>query len=97
MELFFLPVNEGFVFLLNFKMARNPQKLLQRNQALLARIKVVKNKNPKWRWECVLDEVAKEFFLEVSTVRKIVSNPTYIGDTVALSATSQVAINFPIA
>lgn len=47
-------------------------KLHQRNTDVLRRIKEVKRRNPKWKFSCVLEDVANEFYISVDTVKRII-------------------------
>lgn len=52
-------------------MARNQSLLQQRNQYIKERYRNLKKKNPKWRYEALVEEVSKEVFLSPIMVVKI--------------------------
>jgi len=56
-------------------MALSRPNLLKRNQKVLDAFRRIKTKNPKWRTECVIDEVANEMCISSITVGRILKNP----------------------
>ena len=52
-------------------MPHNPQKILERNEHIRCRFRVVRKKNPKWTIIAVIEEVANEVWLSPATVSKV--------------------------
>lgn len=51
-------------------MSRNQSELKRRQLDIVAALRRVRDRNPKWRYECVVEEVAREFYLSPSTIVK---------------------------
>lgn len=52
-------------------MSHSPERINKRNEKLRERFKVIRKSNPKWTIIAVLDAVADEFYIEPTTVAKI--------------------------
>lgn len=55
-------------------MSRTPELLTKRNEAVKKSFKEIKMKNPKWRFDALVDEVASKFFLSRITIIKILKD-----------------------
>lgn len=53
-------------------MARNPELTQQRNQHIVNRFRYIRRKNPRWRIEFIIEQVAQEVFLSSVTVVNII-------------------------
>ncbi len=53
-------------------MAKRNEILVKRNIAVRLRFQQITQKNPKWRTNAVLDELAKEFYLSNRTIEAII-------------------------
>lgn len=56
-------------------MARDKELLYQRNLKVHERFRYHRKKNPKWKLNYVIDEVAKEMFITPLTVMRILKQP----------------------
>lgn len=50
------------------------ERLRQRNKKVHQLFDKITKKNPKWRVDAVIDEVAEKMFLSPRTIRAIISN-----------------------
>jgi hypothetical protein len=62
-------------------MARNTQLLNLRNANIKKRYREITAKNPKWRNDAVIAEVAMQFFLSDRTITAILNNEGVYGKT----------------
>jgi len=53
-------------------MPHNPILIQKRNEQIISRFRYYKKKNPKWTIIAVIQEVGTEFYLNPSTVSKII-------------------------
>ena len=53
---------------------RNTELLDQRDAKIRTRMAELEKKYPKWRTECLIEELHKEFFLATRTIENILSN-----------------------
>lgn len=65
-------------------MTRN-ERLIERNAKVRDEFYKVQSKNPKWRAECIVEEVAKKFFLSNRTIDAIISYEGIYNDTARTS------------
>ena len=54
--------------------ARN-EAIKARNEAIVKRFSTIKIRNPKWRFDAMIDQVSKEFYLSPLTVLRIIKRP----------------------
>ena len=62
-------------------MARNTELLQLRNANIKKCYRDVSTKNPKWRNDAVIEEVAKQFFLASRTLTAILNDEGTYGQT----------------
>lgn len=55
-------------------MARDPELIKQRNEAIKKRFKVITRKNPQWRLDSILEQLQTEFHLTKGYIQKILTD-----------------------
>ena len=65
------------------------ERLTERNDLVRKYFYEIKAKNPKWRIDAVIDEVAKKMFLSSRTVDAIISYEGIYNDAISPQKTSQ--------
>lgn len=65
------------------------ERLIQRNNQVRKQFYDLLSKNPKWRIDAVIDEVAKKFFLSSRTVDAIINYEGIYKDANLTQVTSQ--------
>jgi hypothetical protein len=68
------------------------ERLTQRNERVREAFYKVKEKNPKWRLDAVIEEVANIFFLSPRTVDAIISHEGTYKDNTVITLTPQLSI-----
>lgn len=62
-------------------MARNSELIQLRNANVKKRYREIAAKNPKWRDECVIEELVNIFFISKRTIKAILYNEGSYGKT----------------
>ena len=62
-------------------MARNSNLIQLRNANVKKRYREIADKNPKWRNDAVIEEVANQFFLATRTITAILNDEGTYGQT----------------
>ncbi len=55
-------------------MARNNDLILLRNQKVKQRYRQISTKNPKWKYDALLETLSYEFFISKRTISAILNN-----------------------
>lgn len=55
-------------------MPRNTELITERNQRIRNRFKELCEKHPQWRYDAILEQISREFYITTSTIAKIINH-----------------------